>query len=90
MGQPVRTSLFDDHSDLAGTEVESAEREIVDQEPKEGEKQTDRPTEDVSGVERGKTEGKDEIKYRMEAGKQVVRVMVFYGDDTFKSFEPSQ
>jgi len=104
MGQPVKTSLFDDHSEWPGAEAEGADREIVDQEDtqqpesrslseqgsREGGKQTDRSTEDVPGDERGQADEKDETRSRMIAGKRVVRVMVFYGDDTFKSFEPSQ
>ena len=104
MGQPVRTSLFDEQSEWTGAEEESAAREFVDQqderhpesrssadqEPPARENQAHRSTEDVSGDERGKPEEKTEVKTRTETGKQVVRVMVFYEDDTFKSFEPSQ
>ncbi len=103
MGQPIRTSLFDEHSEWTGAEEESAGGEFVDQkderpgsrspaeqEPAARENQNYRSTEDVSGDERGKPEESDKVKTRAETGKQVVRVMVFYGDDTFKSFEPSQ
>lgn len=94
MGREAPGKLFDTAPEISGDRSEARIEEHAAQEETEQEEPDTREyfgmEEAQKPEERKRSEDKEDEMPDRQRLKRVVKVMIFYEDDTFKSFEPSQ